>query len=78
MERKIKLVWEFYGVDALKTADHHLIHLSQYIQREDIDIIDKGVELINEFSAISFIIIYNSFAVKLRSDLKPKKGLLVQ
>ena len=78
MNKKIKMVWQFSGMDALKTADHHLIHLNEYIQREGIDVIDRGTVLVNDFSAISFVIVDNSFVQKLRIDLKPHKGFLVE
>ena len=77
MNNKIKLIWQFNGMDALKIADHHLVHLNEYILREEIDIIDSGTELINDFSAISFIIIDNSIVEKLRVALKPHKGFIV-
>ena len=78
MKKKIKLIWQFSGKDALKIADHHLVHLNEYILREKIDVIDKGTELINEFSSISFIIIDNSLVEKLRVALKPHKGFIVE
>ena len=78
MENKIKLVWQFSGMDALKIADHHLVHLNEYLQRECMVVIDRGTELINEFSAISFIIVNNPSVEKLRIDLKPHKGFLVE
>ena len=78
MKKKIKLIWQFSGIEALKIAEHHLVHLHEYMQTEDLVAIDKGTELINEFSAISFVIIYNSFVDKLRLDLKPHKGFLVK
>ena len=77
MKKKIKLIWQFNGMDALKIADHHLVHLNEYILREEIDIIDSGTELINDFSSISFIIIDNSIVEKLRVALKPHKGFIV-
>jgi len=78
MKKKIKLIWQFNGIDSLKIADHHLIHLNEYILREDIDVIDRGTELINDFSSISFIIIENSLVEKLRVALKPHKGFIVK
>jgi hypothetical protein len=78
MNKKIKMVWQFSGSDALKMADHHLIHLNEYIHRENVHVIDKGTVLVNDFSAISFIIIDNYFVQKLRVDLKPHKGFLVE
>ena len=78
MEKKIKLIWQFNGMDSLKIAEHHLLHLNEYILREEIDVIDRGTELINEFSSISFIIIKNSLVEKLRDALKPHKGFIVE
>ena len=78
MKKKIKLVWQFYGMDALKIADHHLVHLKEYIQTEKIVVADKGTELINELSAISFIVVENSLVEKLRVALKPQKGFFVK
>ena len=77
MKKKIKLIWQFSGMDAIKIADHHLVHLNEYILKEEIEVIDKGTELINEFSCISFIIIDNSLVEKLRVALKPHKGFIV-
>ena len=77
MKKKIKLIWQFSGLNALKIADHHLVHLNEYIKREEVVVIDKGTELVNEFSAISFIVICNSFIDKLRVDLKPHQGFVV-
>ena len=78
MKRKIKLIWQFSGMDALKIADHHLVHLNEYILREEIDVIDKGTELINDFSSLSFIVIDNSLVEKLRVALEPHKGFIVE
>ena len=78
MKKKIKLVWQFNGMDALKIADHHLVHLNEYILKEGIDVLDKGTELINDFSSISYIIIDNSLVEKLRVALKPHKGFIVE
>ena len=33
---KAKLVWNFSGEGALKTAEHHLIHLKEYAEREEV------------------------------------------
>ena len=78
MKRNIKLIWQFSGMDALQIADHHLLHLNEYISKEEIVVVDKGTELINDFSSISFIIIDNYFVDKLRVDLKPHKAFIVE
>ena len=59
--KKIKLIWKFFGDDALKVAEHHLIHLEEYIVREEIEVIEMSTKLVSDFSAISYIIIENIF-----------------
>ena len=46
------------------------------ILREEIDVMDKGTELINDFSYYCSII-DNSLVEKFRVDLKPRKALIV-
>ena len=35
MEKKAKLIWEFFGEDGLETAKHHAIHLEEFAQKEN-------------------------------------------
>ena len=30
--RKLKLIWDFRGPVSQKTAEHHLVHLKEYIE----------------------------------------------
>ena len=56
MKRKIKLLWDFRGEDALETAKHHTTHLKEFATLEklpfhEIDIQEKirtALDLINE------------------------------
>ena len=41
MESKIRLVWDFRGDDSLKTAEHQLTHLVEFMKKEDISYLDK-------------------------------------
>ena len=36
MKNKIKLIWKFSGPDADHIAKHHLVHLKEYIEKENI------------------------------------------
>ena len=76
-EKKIKLIWKFYGDDALNIAEHHLIHLKEYISKENIDVIEISTELVNDMTAISFVIIESIFLENIRQNLKPNEGYLV-
>ena len=41
MENKIRLVWDFRVVDALKTAKHQLTHHVEFMIIEDISYLDN-------------------------------------
>ena len=72
-----KLVWNFSGEGALKTAEHHLIHLKEYCERENVEVLEFGTEKKNDFSALSFMIVAKDLAASLRVSLKPHQGFLV-
>ena len=76
--KKLKLVWNFSGFDALKIAKHHLVHLEEYLKKENIESLQLDTESTSEFSAISFLVIYDQFLDKIRADLKPNQGFLVE
>ena len=75
---KAKLVWIFSGEGALKTAEHHLIHLKEYSHREKVDVIEFGTEEQTEFIAIAFIVVAKDLVNDLRQSLKPHQGFLVE
>ena len=72
-----KLVWSFSGDGALKTAEHHLIHLKEYCQKEKVEVLEYGTEQQNDFSALSFMIVNEDLVASLRVGLKPHQGFLV-
>lgn len=76
MERQIKLIWDFRGPDALKTAEHQEIHLKEFIQIEGLPITITGFEKINEFHSIAFMVVNDDLMRKLRDVLKPHRGEL--
>jgi len=34
MNRQIKLIWDFRGQAAVKTAEHHEIHLKEFLDKK--------------------------------------------
>ncbi|MAU75821.1 MAG: hypothetical protein CL831_02980 [Crocinitomicaceae bacterium] len=77
MKNKIKLIWKFSGPDADHIAKHHLVHLKEYIEKENIEIFTTGYERLNENIAISFVIISEGLLEKIKNDLKPHEGFIV-
>lgn len=76
MDRQIKLIWDFRGPDALKTAEHQEIHLKEFIQIEGLPITITGFNAVNEMHAIAFIVVNDDLMRKLRDVLKPHRGEL--
>ncbi len=77
MERQIKLIWDFRGPNALLTAQHHEIHLKDFIKTEDLqDWNITGFQQINEIHSLAFWVIPESEILKFRDILKPHRATL--
>jgi len=76
MNRKIKLIWDFRGPAASKTAEHHQLHLKEYIKREGITSEGAGFQDITEMHSIAFMAIDESNMITLRDALKPHRAEL--
>jgi len=72
--RKLKLIWDFRGPNGQKTAEHHLIHLKEYIQLEKLDISITGVEVLSEMHSIAFLVVDEADMKPIRDALKPHRG----
>jgi hypothetical protein len=72
--RKIKLIWDFRGEAAAKKAEHHLIHLNEYLENEKIILEKTGFDIINEMHAIAYIVVEENDMIKFRDVLKPHRG----
>ena len=72
--RKLKLIWDFHGPDAHKIAEHHEIHLKQYIQLEQLDISITGIEDIHDLHSIAFLVVNEANMKPIRDALKPHRG----
>ena len=76
MLRQIKLIWDFRGPTAAKTAEHHEIHLKQYIVAEKLSMNVTGFEIKNEMHAIAFMVVTDENMIQVRDSLKPHRGEL--
>lgn len=72
--QKLKLIWDFYGPDAQKIAEHHEIHLKEYIQLEKLDISITGFETISDNQTIAFLVVDEANMKPIRDALKPHRG----
>jgi len=74
MSRKIKMIWDFRGEAAAKTAEHHEIHLKDYIAMEQFPINITGFEIKSELYAIAFMVVTDENMIQVRDALKPHRG----
>lgn len=72
--RKLKLIWDFHGPDASKIAQHHEIHLKEYIKIEELNIAITGFENLSELHAVAFLVVDEPEMKPIRDALKPHRG----
>ena len=77
MQRQIKLIWDFRGPAAAKTAEHHEIHLKEYIDIETLPLKITGFQILNDMHAIAFMVVTDDYMIPVRDALKPHRGELV-
>jgi hypothetical protein len=74
LARKIKLIWDFKGPTAFRTAEHHEKHLKEYIISENISLNITGHKEINELHGIAFMVVEEENMITVRDALKPHRG----
>lgn len=74
LERNIKLIWDFRGPASAKTAEHHEIHLKEFIIAEKHDFEITGFEVLHDMHATAFLVVPESKMIAMRDILKPHRG----
>ena len=74
MSRKIKLLWDFRGPDAKKTAEHHTIHLKEFATIENLSFYEINIQEKNEMLFSAFITVDENDMKTYRDALKPHRG----
>jgi len=72
----IKLIWDFRGPHAQKTAEHHEIHLKDFINAEKCMLEITGVETLSEMHSLAFMVVTKAEMKTIRDALKPHRGQL--
>ena len=71
---RVKMIWDFRGPNAQKIAEHHKIHLDEFVEKENLKDIITGTEEISEMHHTAIMIVYPIDVDTLRSMLKPHRG----
>ena len=77
-ERKLKLIWDFRGPDAYQTAEHHALHLSEFIKKNSLSLNITGFEKMNPEYSLAYLVVFESEMRPVRDALKPHRGQLYQ
>ncbi|WP_350287605.1 hypothetical protein [uncultured Croceitalea sp.] len=78
LDRKIKLIWDFKGQAAAKTAEHYEIHLKEYILNEELKFDTTGYQHLSEMHSIAYLVVAEFEMLQARDDLKPHRGEVYQ
>ncbi|WP_438977896.1 hypothetical protein [Polaribacter sp.] len=76
MSRKIKLLWDFRGPDALETAKHHTVHLKEFSTLENLNYHQIDIQEKNPMLVAAFITVDEKDMKIFRDALKPQRGEL--
>ncbi len=74
MAKKIKLIWDFRGPAASKTAEHHEKHLKEYIAIEKTTLNITGHHDVNDMLSFAFMVVEEKEMILVRDTLKPHRG----
>ena len=78
MDRKLKLIWDFRGPGARKTAEHHEKHLKDYIATEGTALNITGYRQVTDMHSFAFMVVEESDMITVRNALKPHRGEVYQ
>ena len=74
LSRRIKLIWDFRGPEALPTAKHHAIHLKEFAVKEKLLYHEVDVTEHSDYFAIAYIVVDEKDMLIYRDALKPHRG----
>ena len=75
---KVKLIWDFRGPAGKRTAEHHCIHLNDFIKMENVHGESIKVVEFSEMHASAIMIIKEEDVPFMREKLKPHRGQRVE
>lgn len=74
MSKQLKLIWDFYGPDAQRTAEHHVHHLKEYVHMNQLNHEICEVDMEDEMHWIAYMVVDESEMEKVRDALLPHRG----
>ena len=76
--RKVKLIWDFRGVDTQKMAEHYNKHLVEFFKSKKINLIESGFTKVSEMYYFTYAIINEIDVNNVKDAIKPHRALLLK
>nr|WP_299346518.1 hypothetical protein [Allomuricauda sp.] len=74
LDRKIKLIWDFRGPSAARTAEHYQKHLQEFVVFEELKFDITGYQHLSDIHSIAFLVVAEFEMKEVRDILKPNRG----
>lgn len=74
----VKMIWDFRGPEATKIAEHHRIHLDDYIRMQKLQQCHSGIEKQSDMHHIAYMVVPRDQVPDLKAQLKPHRGQIYQ
>ncbi len=74
LDRKIKLIWDFRGPGAARTAEHYRKHLEEFIVIEELKFDITGHKHLSPTHSITFMVVAEFELPEVKDILKPHRG----
>jgi len=74
LNRKLKLIWDFRGPDALEMAKHHALHLKEFAQSKNLHFYKADIENFSDLYSLAYIVVDEIDMPVYRDALRPHRG----
>lgn len=68
------MIWDFRGPEAKRIAQHHEVHLKDYVKIEQIKNTLTGTETVSNIHTIAFLVVDETHMLPIKNALKPHRG----
>ncbi|SHH03072.1 hypothetical protein [Flagellimonas flava] len=74
LDRKIKIIWDFRGPGAARTAEHYQKHLEEFIVIEELKFDITGFNHLSDTHSITYMVVAEFELKEVKDILKPHRG----
>ncbi len=75
---KIRVIWDFYGPQSKGTAEHHVIHLKEFMLKENLEFFESDIALTDENHCMAYLDVNKSDVYTVRDSLKPHRAFVLR